>query len=256
MTKKNSNLKAPFLKKIVLQYENIDAWNKYPFSIPLFNNRFECEFNKRITIICGANGCGKSTLLEAIAVNCGFSTSGGTRNHTIFEQEDESLSRFLRFSWLPKMTNGFFFRAEMFSSFARDIDSIHAYDAYGGKSLREQSHGESFINIFKNRFGRRGIYILDEPESALSPQRQTELLKLIYELEITGDCQFIIATHSPLLMAYPNADLRMIKNGALEKIEFHETDHFKLLRDFYLYPDGFIQGLLYDDEDEILKTAE
>lgn len=265
MGKKSSKLKAPFLKKMELLKNDVSDWSRYPFSLPLFKNKkFNLEFEKIVTIIVGANGSGKSTLTESIAVHCGFSLSGGSRNHTTSEfiQEEEMLSPFIRFSWLPKMGTGYFFRSETLISFVNGLDELanhpdigaRAYDGVGGKSLRKRSHGEGFINIFKNQFGRRGIYILDEPESALSPHRQTELLKLIYDLEKTGDCQFIIATHSPLLMAYPNADLRMIKNGALEKIEFHETDHFKLLRDFYLYPDGFMQGLLYDD-DEFLTTA-
>lgn len=244
-------LQSPFLKKIKILPERVKNWNNYPFSIPVFSKiDFELNMNNSVTIIVGGNGSGKSTLLEAIASNCGFSTSGGTRNHVIFEQEEEALSNFLRFSWLPKMSSGFFFRAETFSSFARDIDSIHAHDGYGGKSLRKQSHGEAFSQIFSNRFGRRGIYILDEPESALSPQRQVDLICLINELQKTGECQFIIATHSPLLMAIPGADLKMIKDDEFVSCDFHETDHFKLLRDFYLYPDGFIQGLLIDEDTE------
>ncbi len=244
-------LNSPFLKKIKILSEKIENWDEFPLSIPIFSHAdFEFNFDRPVTIIVGDNGSGKSTLLEAIASHCGFSTSGGTRNHVIFEQESESLSDFLRLSWLPKMSSGFFFRAETFSSFARDIDSIQAYDAYGGESLREQSHGEAFSQIFKNRFGRRGVYILDEPESALSPQKQCDLIRLIYELEKTGDAQFIIATHSPLIMAIPGADLRMIKDGQFVSCDFHETDHFKMLRDFYLYPDGFMEGLLMDDRDE------
>lgn len=238
-----------------------DSWNSYPLSIPLFNNKnFDFPIKKEVTIIVGGNGSGKSTLLEAIASNCGFSLSGGSRNHTssVFEQSEESLSQFLRFEWLPKLGTGYFFRAETLLSFINGLEELSkdilignsAFSGVGGENLKSKSHGESFINIFKNQFGRRGIYILDEPESALSPQRQCDLIRLINDLKKTGECQFIIATHSPLLMAIPGADLKMIKNDEFVSCDFHETDHFKLLRDFYLYPDGFIQGLLIDEDME------
>lgn len=246
---KKSFLKAPFLKKISLQTDKVDNWNAYPFCLPLFAERlFDFVFDNPVTIIAGANGSGKSTFLEAIAAHSGFSTSGGNRNHSIFEQEKESLSDYLRCAWLPKMTKGFFFRAETFFKFIEGLDEHGLNQSYGGRSMKEMSHGESFVQLFKSQFGRRGIYILDEPEAALSPPRQIDLLRLIHDLDKSGDCQFVIATHSPLLMAYPGADLRKIENGRFKKCDFHETEHFKLLRDFYMYPDGFMAGILEKNE--------
>jgi predicted ATPase len=250
MTSKTSSLKPPFLKKILLRDDKHIDWDIFPFSLPLFcDQAFEFQFEKSITIIAGANGSGKSTFLDAIASHCGFGTAGGNRNHVLFDQEQESLSNYLRFSWLPKMTKGFFFRAETFFKFIEGLDERRLNQSYAGVSLKTKSHGESFIEVFKNQFGYKGIYILDEPEAALSPRRQTDLLRLLQELEKREDCQVIIATHSPLLMAYPNADLRVIENGKFEKREFHEVEHFKLLRDFYMYPDGFISGLLQTEND-------
>jgi predicted ATPase len=147
------------------------------------------------------------------------------------------------------MGNGFFLRAEMFFKFVEGLD-IYSHDGINvNETLKRKSHGESFITVFESRFGKRGLYILDEPEAALSPRRQTELIQLLHRLEKNDQCQFIIATHSPLLMAYPNADLRYIEDGKFKKKEFHEIEHFKLMRDFYMYPDGFIAGLLQTEND-------
>jgi len=256
MVKQKTTLHAPFLKRIEAQYDAISDMEIYPFSIPAISSgNFAIEFKNRVTIIAGDNGIGKSTLLEAIAAHCGFSLTGGTKNHAHMSSESETLSKFLRFSWLPKVTHGFFLRAETFFSFIQNIDDIAEssdsgiYDVYGGKSLRKRSHGESFIEIFENRFGGQGVFILDEPEAALSPMRQVDLLKLLLRMDQSMECQIIIATHSPLIMAYPNAQLIRMTSEGIEEVEFHEIDHFKILRDFYLNPDGFMAGVLMEETD-------
>jgi len=255
MSKTRTFSKPPFLKEI--KYKNTSSinWSQYPFSVPILNNPdFRLKLTKPITVIVGDNGSGKSTILEAIAANCGFSLSGGSRNHAAFSQEHEMLSKHLVFSWLPKVTKGFFLRAETYFSFIREIDDLaretgtDIYDAYGGKSLRERSHGESFIALFENRFGDSGIFLLDEPEAALSPSRQLEFLRMLRRYEEGGQSQFIIVTHSVLVMAMPNVDLIRISDGKLERCEFHETEHFKILRDFAMFPDGFIEGVLLDND--------
>lgn len=213
----------------------------------------ELEFERPVTIIVGENGTGKSTLLEGVAAQCGFNLSGGNRNHLYDGAHNESpLSGALRLSWLPKVTTGFFMRAESFFNFGRYIDEVGATDAYGGKSLLAQSHGESFLALFENKFGGRGIYILDEPEAALSPQRQLEFLKIIRELELEGQSQFLIATHSPLLMAYPGAQLLLFDGRVVREVALSETPHYRIVRDFMNNPAMMMQRLFdgtKDDED-------
>lgn len=166
-----------FLRRLSFQNERISSHKVYPFSIPAFKGLETIEFNSIVTFFVGENGSGKSTLMEAIAFKCDFNTAGGGRNN-FYEvpSAEAALGDFIRLSWTPKITNGFFLRAESLYNFASHIDSLGpgAYKAYGGKSLHEQSHGESFLSLFSNRFGKKGIYLLDEPEAALSPTRLVE----------------------------------------------------------------------------------
>lgn len=186
-----------FLRRLSFLNERIQSHKVYPFSIGAFKGLETIEFSNNVTFFVGENGSGKSTLLEAIAYKCDFNTAGGGRNNFYEVHSSESaLGDFIRLSWAPKITNGFFLRAESLYNFASHIDSLGpaAYEAYGGKSLHEQSHGESFLSLFANRFGKQGIYLLDEPEAALSPSRQLTLLRIIKDLETDGQSQFIIAT--------------------------------------------------------------
>jgi predicted ATPase len=231
--------------------EEID---KYPLNIPFLDKKpFDLEINKKVLIVVGDNGSGKSTLLEAIAANCGFSLVGGNRNHTVFDTEIAPLSRYLRFSWKPRVSKGFFLRAETMFAFIRAIDEIAGetgrdiYEGYGGRSLSQRSHGEAFLSVFENRFGRQGLYIIDEPEAALSPERQIEFLRLMKKLDDSDKCQLIIATHSVLLMAYPNAQLLRVTEHGLKRVEFHDMPHFKIMRNFCMSPDAFIEGALMED---------
>jgi len=253
-----SDLKAPFLRRMSLLPDMPEeAFSDYPLSLPVFQNGLDFTFERSITIFVGANGSGKSTILEAIAAQCGFSLSGGTKNIAHRSMEGENLSQFVRLSWLPRVTQGFFFRAETFFQLVETVDQLAnepgghvAYRPYGGVSMRERSHGQSFMAVFENRFGSRGTYIIDEPEAALSPERQLDFLKLLRRLDRKGDAQVIMATHSPILMAYPDAALIQISSQGLSPIEFHETAHFKIVREFALNPDGFIAGVLLDAEAE------
>lgn len=157
-----------------------------------------------------------------------------------------ALAKHLRLSWLPKVTRGFFMRAESFFNFASHVDEVGSQEAYGGGSLHARSHGEAFLALFENRFGPDSFYILDEPEAALSPSRQLVFLSVLKELE-AKNCQVLIATHSPILMAYPGADLLMIgQDGAIERTSFRRTSHYLLYREFIKDPDGFVQGVLRD----------
>ncbi|MGH7930424.1 MAG: AAA family ATPase, partial [Candidatus Binatia bacterium] len=157
--------------------------SRYPFNLRAFSNGIDLALRSNVTFFVGENGSGKSTLLEAIAECCGFNAEGGSRDHHFASFGERSeLANALRLSWGAKITEGFFLRSESFYNFATYVDEISNLRAYGGKSLHEQSHGESFLALFVNRF-EQGIYILDEPEAALSPQRQLSFLKIIHDLE-------------------------------------------------------------------------
>jgi predicted ATPase len=240
----------PFLKNIRTIPDLVDP-KKYPFTIPVLSHGINLEFSKNVTFLVGENGSGKSTILEAIAEGCGFNHSGGNRNHSYSSRDTASnLIDALRFSWMPKVTNGFFMRAESFFNFATYIDEIAADDpsileAYGGKSLHQQSHGESFLSLFVNHFSR-GIYILDEPEAALSPNRQLSFLALIHELETSGKAQFIIATHSPMLLSYPDAEIFSLDGDQMATIGYKETEHYRITKDFLDNPERFFHHL-FDD---------
>ncbi|WP_010500597.1 AAA family ATPase [Paenibacillus elgii] len=220
-----------FLKSITILKEKITNTKDYPFSLPLIKNNEVIHFSANVTFFVGENGSGKSTLLEAIAYQCGFNTAGGGRNNNHYvEASEAALGDYVRLSWLPKITNGFFMRSESFYQFATHIDEVGARDSYGGKSLHCQSHGESFLSLFKNRFGKKAIYLLDEPEAALSPARQLSLLTIIKEL--SNFSQFIIATHSPILLGYPDAQIISFDHGQLTEINYEDTDHYQITRRF------------------------
>lgn len=239
------------LKKVTLLKEKMLPNNEYPFSIPSIASLIEIKVESNVTFFVGENGSGKSTLLEAIADKCGFNTAGGGRNNSydVYETDSE-LSEYIRLSWMPKLSNGFFLRAESFYHFATHIDEVdeNGYRDYGGKSLLKQSHGESFLSLFLNRFSGQAIYLLDEPEAALSPARQLTLMKIIHDLETQGDAQFIIATHSPILLGYPDADIYSFDHGQISKINYEDTDHFTITKYFLENRKRFLHELFKDDE--------
>ncbi|WP_080845895.1 AAA family ATPase [Cytobacillus gottheilii] len=243
-----------FLKRISLLLKGHEDVSKYPFTIASIKNLKELQLEKRVTFFVGENGSGKSTLLEAIADKCEFNTAGGGRNN-LFEvdQAESALGDFIRLSWMPKATNGFFLRAESFYQFASHIDELARqdrgiYDQYGGKSLHHQSHGESFLTLFQHRFNGDALYLLDEPEAALSPARQLAFLRIIHDLTEKEDCQFIIATHSPILLGYPDADIYSFDDGEIRKVAFEDTDHFQITKYFLDNRDRFLVELFKEDE--------
>ena len=222
---------------------------QFPFSIPAFQQGISLELSTPVTFFVGENGSGKSTLLEALAEICGFNPEGGNRDHYREAREDRSqLAQALRLSWLPKMTEGFFMRAESFYNFASYLDGVSDFSAYGGKSLHRQSHGESFLALFQNRF-EHGLYILDEPEAALSPQRQLAFLRIIHELEVPRHAQFIIASHSPILLAYPGATLYLFEDEGIREVAYRETDHYLVTKEFLNGPERIL-NYLFSEEDE------
>jgi Predicted ATPase len=241
-----------FLREIIKLNERIQNHEQYPFNIPTVRSLTRIPLNRNVTFFVGENGSGKSTLLEAIAYQCGFNTAGGSRNNLYdLDSSAAQLGDYIRLSWMPKVNQGFFLRAETFYSFASHIDQLaiehpSIYDAYGGKSLHEQSHGESFFALFKNRFGKRGMYLLDEPEAALSPNRQIQFLSVIHELQKSA--QLIIATHSPILLGYPLAEIYNFDTSPISNIDYKETEHYQVTRRFLENRDFYLREITEDRE--------
>ncbi|MBK5722121.1 AAA family ATPase [Dysgonomonas sp. Marseille-P4677] len=212
--------------------KSIEERNVYPYNIPSIAKLNGLTLQKSVTFIVGDNGSGKSTLIEAIAINAGFNPEGGTRNFNFQTKESHSsLFNNLKLIRSPyREKDGFFLRAESFYNVATAIEQYGVQYHYGG-SLHERSHGESFLALVKNRFSGNGLYILDEPESALSVANQLSLLVMMKEL-VDKNSQFIIATHSPILMAYPNADIYDVTDNGLNLINYEDTEHYKLIKYF------------------------
>jgi len=237
---------APYLRRIWLEPSRIDDRAAYPFCLPFLHDDFELSFDRPITIIVGENGAGKSTLLEGIAVLAGYDEAGGGRGYRPVDHSNSieatggELSKALRAGWLPKITNGWFFKAESFFSVARYLDAVGSPSA----DFLSYSHGEGFMRFFEERCQRQGIFIFDEPESALSPARQMEFLKLMRRMERSTICQVVMATHSPMLMAYPGADLLRLSKYGLEEVTVEQTDHYKVMREFCSDPVGFVDAVV------------
>lgn len=229
-----------FIERIYIN-KDIPKQN-YLNKIPVINKLKEdiLSINKPVTIFVGENGTGKSTLIEAMAITMGFNPEGGSRN-IVFSTNDShsNLHEFITVSRGSHPKDGFFLRAESLYNVASSIDELDSYKEgggkiiynYGGVSLHNQSHGESFLALVKNRFGPNGLYILDEPEAALSPTRMMQLLCLIHDLEKQGS-QFIIATHSPILMSYPNASIIEFSDLGFKEVNYKETEHYLITKEF------------------------
>jgi len=242
------SLGAPFLRRIITLPDKMIP-GRHPFTVPAFSRGIDISIEARVTFFVGENGSGKSTLLEALAECCGFGAEGGNRDHHREALEERSaLAKALRLSWLPKATEGFFMRAESFYNFAGYLDQVSDLRAYGGKPLLAQSHGESFLSLFANRF-EQGLYILDEPEAALSPQRQLSFLRIIHDLESSARAQFLISTHSPILLSYPGAALFSLDGDAIRQTTFRETEHYRVTRDFLNAPERYFRHLFRSDDE-------
>jgi predicted ATPase len=234
-----------YLLELGLKRDRIPGFDRYPFSLPAVRHIESLAFHPKVTFIIGENGSGKSTLLEAIAVAWGFNPEGGTRNFNFQTRASHSslheALRLVRGIHRPK--DGFFLRAESFFNVASNIDDLGVVGGYGGRSLHEQSHGESFLTLMIERFRGNGFYVLDEPEAALSPQRQLSAIARIHEL-LAKSSQFIIATHSPILMAYPDAWIYQIGPDGLQRVEYRDTEHYRVAKAFLQNPDAFLRELM------------
>lgn len=246
----------PYLREVSLQRELIDSFASYPFAIPVIKELDHINFAKEVTIFVGENGCGKSTLLEAIAVGLGFNAEGGSKNFHFGTRDTHSdLHEYLRFTRsYKKYRDGYFLRAESFYNVATTIDQLDEIpsasplvkDSYGGISLHHQSHGESFLALMVERFGGQGLYILDEPEAALSPTRQLAVLSRMHQL-VEQQSQFVIATHSPILMAYPGAKIYQIDQTGIYQVAYEDTEHYEVTKSFLNNPEPIFEELFADD---------
>jgi len=238
----------PFLSHVSLDPGRIVP-SKFPFNLPLFSKPFSLEFDSMVTMFVGENGSGKSTLLEALAQRAGFGIEGGSRQHQQ-DHESEPVSALvpaLVLSWRYQGVRGFFLRAESFYKFAEHLVRLGStHRAYGGKPLLEQSHGESFMALFENNF-EDGLYVLDEPESALSPGRQLSFLSILDRLTRNGNAQFLIATHSPILLAFPRATVLSLDSGRFQKTDFRDTEHYRITRGFLEAPERYFRHLFVEE---------
>lgn len=234
-----------FFLSFELKNENNIDFGGYPLNIPVIKNLNKVEFHSKVTFFTGANGCGKSTLLEALAIKCGLNPEGGSKNFNFSSVSTHSeLHNYLTLSKNAKLPkDGYFYRAETFYNVASNIDKIQSeggniHQYYGGKSLHSQSHGESFISLFLSRFYGNGIYILDEPEASLSPQNQLAFLVKLNELA-NNNSQFIIATHSPILLSYPDSLIYEIDDDQCYPVSFKDSSCYNLYKRILDYPDSF-----------------
>lgn len=240
-----------FIRSYRIDLDRATEPDEYPYTIPAIQQGTNIDLSPQVTFFVGENGSGKSTIIEALAINAGFNAEGGTINFNFSTQRTESpLKDVLQLIRNPRRERtGFFLRAESFFNVASNIDQLDmggggfkVIDNYGGTSLHHQSHGESFMALVTNRFGPNGLYILDEPEAALSPARQLALLANIDQLVKEGS-QFIIATHSPLLLSYPGAWIYNLSKEGITRTAYEKTDHYSLTRDFLNNPDLYHKKL-------------
>lgn len=251
-----TSLPAPFLRRVSWR-DGVPGVAGYPFSLPfLANPDWQIDFTTPVTVIVGENGAGKSTLIEALAALAGYDQAGGGKGYLpvdhsrALEASGAALADHWRASWLPKVTDGWFFRAESFFAVARYLDEAARDAGQAAPDFLSWSHGEGFLRVFAERCDRQGLFVMDEPESALSPERQLDLLAILDRVQRGAGAQVILATHSPLLMALPGARVLHLSRFGLEEVDFRQTRHFRTYAGFCRDPEGFIAEALAGRRDD------
>jgi predicted ATPase len=244
-----------YLRDVELKRQEVPSFSRYPFNLPSVLGLERIAFTTPVTFFIGENGSGKSTIMEAIAVALGFNAEGGSKNFNFSTRASHSeLHEYVKLGRGPRPEDSYFLRAESLFNVATQIELLDAEGggppigpAYGERPLHEQSHGEAFLALFENRFRGTGLYLLDEPEAALSPLRQMTLLAHIHGL-VRTNAQFIVATHSPILLAYPGAVIYEFTADGIRTTTYEETDHFRITRDFLNRYPSMLRTLFADDE--------
>ena len=257
-----------FVREIELRRDRVPDFARYPFNLPAVRDLDRVQLHPAVTFLVGENGSGKSTLLEAIAVSLGFNAEGGSRNFGFGTRPSHSeLHEYLRpVRGVRRMRDGFFLRAESLFNVATEIerldvdevnDAVGPYisDGFGDRALHEQSHGESFLALIENRLRGNGLYLLDEPEAALSPIRQMTLLTMLHGL-VQKKSQLIIATHSPILLSYPDAAILQLGANGMSQVAYEDTEHFTVTRDFLNRYPAMLRVLLAEDDDQASLALE
>jgi predicted ATPase len=236
------------LKQVRLLSEQYPTRDQYPFNIDVLRSTPIIQFSSPVTFFIGENGSGKTTLLEALARRCHIHIWNGIeRTRSVINPYEEKLFLYIEVEWTNDMVPGSFFSSQIFRNFTQLVDEWEAdnpgqIDYFGGKSLVSQSHGQSIMSFFKSRYQIKGLYLLDEPETALSPKSQIELLKLLQKMSAQGHAQFIIATHSPILMACRGAVIYSFDTSPVKTVHYKDTEHYKIYETFMRNPDACIRG--------------
>jgi predicted ATPase len=245
LTSANEKTFMLHLKEIRLKSNQFPTKDHYPFNLDVLCKTPKIKFPSPVTFFVGENGSGKSTLLEALARRCQiYIWRGEERTRAVINHYEERLFLYLDAIWTDGIVPGSFFSSQIFRNFAQLVDVWEAdnpgqIDYFGGKSLLTQSHGQSIMSFFRSRYKIKGLYLLDEPETALSPKTQLELLRLLREMSRLGHAQFIIATHSPILLSCPGSTIYSFDNVAVKAVSYEETDHYQIYKNFMKDPKAY-----------------
>ncbi|MCK4471883.1 MAG: AAA family ATPase [Anaerolineae bacterium] len=236
------------LIKVRINSENYPTSRYYPFNIPILRETPELTFRRPVAFFVGENGSGKSTLLDAITRKCDIHIWDKPRRHVAHNNPYETrLANYITVTWANGSVPGSLFRAETFRDFADFLDDVALCDPgrlkyHGGHILNTLSHGEAILSYFSGRYHIKGLYILDEPEAAFSPSSQVRFLKLLRRLEAEGRTQFIMATHSPILLAYPGAQIFSFDSSRIKEVDYEDTEHYRIYKQFFTDRGAFLEG--------------